>query len=147
MHYWWLANNHLLSISVVSCTLRLCKRQAYPFPYVMLLLLLSVHSFSSQYSALQYGFCYAWWSCYTFILYHFYFLPNAKQAVICNPKAAVILFLTSSFVMWSLYERFKIFRKHHILRASLYLWRSAVRVKDPQICRNIETTNFPVLIH
>ena len=45
-----------------------------------------------------------------------------------DPKAAVILFLTSSFVMRSLYKMFKVFCWHLVSRASVHLWRSVVVV-------------------
>ena len=75
----------------------------------------------------------------------FSFIHNVKQADVW-PKGCSYLFLTSSFVMWSLYKMFKILCYYLISRASKHLWRSAVRNTDLQVYGNIEISVYMNLI-
>ena len=63
-------------------------------------------------------------TCPYYIIFLFFTILNKLS---CDLKVAVILFLTSSFMMWSQYE---ILKKLLISRVSMHLWRSAVRVQE-----------------
>ena len=97
----WLFNNHLPSIKIICCSLQLDKRQTCSFLDVIFILLLHHLPLSTVPCRMVSARPNDPVTC----PYHIFFLSFTMLSRLSYyPKTAVIIFLTSSFVMWSLYE-------------------------------------------